>query len=74
MKKLYKSNTDKVIAGVCGGLGEYFGVDSVILRLGWLVITIFSGIAPGILAYIVAMLVIPRKPTGNHSGPVTPAQ
>ena len=61
-KKLYRSDTDKVFAGICGGLGEYFDVDSVLLRLIWLLVVIFTGFVPGVLVYIIAIFVIPRKP------------
>ncbi|KKU49793.1 MAG: Phage shock protein C, PspC [Parcubacteria group bacterium GW2011_GWA1_47_10] len=62
-KKLYRSNTDKVFAGICGGLGEYFDIDSVLLRLLWLLIVVFTGFVPGVVAYIFAILIIPKKPT-----------
>ncbi len=58
-QKIYRSKEDKIIAGVCGGLGEYFDIDSTILRLGWVAVTVFSGIIPGTLIYIVAILIIP---------------
>lgn len=61
-KKLYRSNTDKVFAGICGGLGEYFDADPVIIRLFWLLVTLFSGGFPGVIAYFFAILLIPRKP------------
>ena len=57
-QKLYRSDTDKMICGVCGGLGEYFNVDSTIIRLVW---AIFTCMGPGILAYIVAAIIIPRQ-------------
>ena len=59
-KKLYKSNKDKKIDGVCAGLAEYLGVDTTVVRLLWVLATIFVG--AGILAYIIAVLVLPRKP------------
>ncbi len=59
-KKLYKSNTDKKIDGVCAGIAEYFGIDPTLIRLGWVLATCFVG--AGILAYIVAAIVMPRKP------------
>lgn len=62
MKKLYKSRDNKVIAGVMGGLGEYFEVDPVILRLAYLLIVIFSAIVPGILVYLIAALIVPEQP------------
>ncbi len=58
-KRLYKSSTDKVISGVCGGIGEYFEIDPVLVRILW-VISAFVGGA-GVLAYIVAAIVMPTK-------------
>ena len=60
-KKLYRSRDNKVFAGICGGLGEYFDVDPVVLRLIWLLAIIFSGGVPGLLAYILAIFVIPKR-------------
>lgn len=57
-KKLYKSNIDKKICGVCGGIAEYLNIDSTIVRL-LLVLFTFAG-GSGILAYIVAALVMPE--------------
>jgi len=61
MKKIYRSNTDKMVAGVIGGFAEYFQVDSTLLRLGWVLITIFTGFFPGVLFYIVAALIMPLR-------------
>ncbi len=61
-KKLYRSKHDKVFLGICGGLGEYFDIDPVVIRLFWLLAVIFSGIAPGLIAYIFAALLIPKHP------------
>ena len=58
MKKLYKSKTDRKIFGVCGGIAEYFGVDSTIVRLLWVILVLAFG--TGILAYIIAALIIPE--------------
>jgi len=60
-KKLYRSETNKIVAGIIGGLGEYFDIDPVVLRLFWLVIVVFTGIIPGILVYVVAMFIVPKK-------------
>lgn len=49
-KKLYKSSTDKKIAGVCGGIAEYFNIDSTLVRLAWVVFCLLGG--SGVLAYI----------------------
>lgn len=61
-KRLYKSNTEKMINGVCGGLAEYFDVDPTLVRLGRVFLTFATGGA-GIPAYIVGMIVIPCAPT-----------
>jgi phage shock protein C len=61
MKKLYLSN-DKKLAGVCDGIGEYFEVDPNLVRLGWLVVTILTGVVPGLIAYIIAAVVVPKAP------------
>lgn len=61
-KKLYRSTTNKTFAGVCGGLGEYFDADPVVIRLFWLLIVIFSGVFPGVIAYLLAILLIPKRP------------
>ena len=60
-KRLYRSHTNKVLAGVCGGLGEYFGIDPVLIRLFWLLVVIFSGVIPGIVAYIFAIFIVPKR-------------
>ncbi len=57
-KKLYKSQTDKKLCGVCGGIAEYFDIDSTIVRLALIAFTILGG--SGILAYIIAALVMPK--------------
>lgn len=58
-KKLYRSK-NKWIAGVCGGIAEYFNVDPLIVRIIWLVLALGYGV--GILAYIIAWLLIPKNP------------
>lgn len=58
MKKLYKSKNDKKLCGVCGGIAEYLNVDSTIIRLIWGALILFAG--SGILAYILAALIIPE--------------
>ena len=59
-KRLYKSNSDKMIDGVCAGIAAYFGIDPTIVRLAWVAFAILGG--SGVLAYIIAMIVIPREP------------
>lgn len=58
---LYRSETNKVFAGICGGLGEYLEVDPVVIRLIWTVVVMVTGFFPGVLAYIVAIFIVPRK-------------
>ncbi len=60
-KRLFRSRENKVLAGIFGGLGDYFDIDPTVLRLGWLLVFIFTGIFPGLLAYIVAIIVVPHK-------------
>ena len=59
-KKLYRSKTDKKLCGVCGGLAEYLGIDSTVVRLILVLAVLFAGV--GFLAYIIAALVMPVKP------------
>ena len=59
-KRLYRSRHDKKISGVCGGIADYFNIDPVIVRLLWVVVTLFWGV--GIIAYIIAALIIPEEP------------
>ena len=60
MKKLFKSTSDKKLCGVCGGIAEYFNIDSTIVRLIWVLLSFFCG--SGILAYIIAALIMPTFP------------
>ncbi|WP_027366217.1 PspC domain-containing protein [Desulfotruncus alcoholivorax] len=60
IKRLYRSSNNRMIAGVCGGLAEYLGVDPAIVRLGYIILSVASAAFPGILVYLVAWLVIPR--------------
>ena len=60
MKKLYKSTTDRKICGVCGGIAEYCNIDPTLVRLGLIVFCCLG--CSGLLAYIIAAIVIPDKP------------
>lgn len=62
-KRLYRSRTDKKIAGICGGMGKYFGVDPVIFRIIWLLLLL--GMGAGLLVYLILWLVIPMEPQGS---------
>ena len=59
-KRLYKSNKNKMLDGVCGGIGEYSNIDPTIVMLGWVVFCALGG--SGIIAYIIAAIIIPRNP------------
>jgi phage shock protein PspC (stress-responsive transcriptional regulator) len=61
LKKIYLSATDKKIAGICGGLAEYLNIDSTIVRLAWVFLTLFTAFFPGFIAYIIAWMIIPQK-------------
>ena len=58
-KRLYRSKKNKIIAGVCAGIGEYFEVDPVLIRLLWVIFALMGG--SGILAYIIAWIIIPKE-------------
>ena len=59
-KRLYRSEDDRIVAGVCSGVGDYFNVDPVLVRVAWIIsIFIWGG---GIWIYLLAWLLIPRKP------------
>ena len=59
-KKLYRSRYDKKLAGVCSGLAKYLNMDPSVVRLVWILVTLFAG--AGLLAYIICALVIPEEP------------
>jgi len=61
IKKLYRSDKNKILAGIFGGLGEYLNVDPVVLRLIWILLFIFTGVLPGLITYFLAIIVIPKR-------------
>ena len=62
-RRLARSETDKQIAGVCGGLAEYFGLDSTLVRLAAVIIAIYPGcVIGGIVAYLIAWFIMPTRP------------
>jgi len=61
MKELYLSKNKK-ISGVCSGIAEYFDLDPSLIRLAWIIVTVLTGVLPGIIAYILAAIVIPQSP------------
>jgi len=59
-KRLFKSDVDRKICGVCGGIAEYFNVDPTLVRVGWVLASFFLG--SGLLAYIIAAIIMPTRP------------
>jgi len=65
-RRLARSETDKQIAGVCGGLAEYFGLDSTLVRLAAVIIAIYPGcVIGGIVAYLIAWFIMPARPAAS---------
>ena len=61
-KKLYRSVTDRKVAGVCGGIAKYLNIDTTVIRVIWAVFSLFAFV--GVIAYIVCAILIPEEPTG----------
>lgn len=57
-KKLYRSRENRMLCGVCGGLGDYFNIDSTLVRLGWVLLSVTS-FGTGVLAYFIAAVIVP---------------
>ena len=73
-RRLMRSNTDRKIAGVCGGIAEYLGVDATPVRLLWLVVSILPGaILGGLIAYLAAWAIMPKAPASTLSPGTSPA-
>jgi len=61
-KRLYRSRTKRMLAGVCGGIAEYFNIDETIVRLGVALVTAVTGVFPGLLFYFIAAVIMPESP------------
>lgn len=59
-KKLYRSRNDRMVSGVCGGLGDFFGIDSTLIRVIFVLLAVFGG--SGIVIYLVMLLIVPEEP------------
>jgi phage shock protein PspC (stress-responsive transcriptional regulator) len=66
VKKLYRSTSDRMIAGICGGIGEYFNIDSTLVRLIFVLGAIFTGSAL-FWAYIIMLIVVPEEPQASQA-------
>ena len=73
-KKLYRSNENSWLGGVCGGLGEFFNIDPTLIRVVYVVLAIFSAGFPGLLIYIILCVVIPKAPEGYQPWQQEPPQ
>lgn len=73
MKKFYRSNTNKVIFGLLGGMGEYWDRDPMLIRVLYMMITILSGVFPGMIAYFIGALMVPTAPVVVASKPADDA-
>jgi len=60
IKRLYRSGNERILGGVCGGIGEHLNIDPVIIRLLWIVFCLLFG--AGIIVYIIAWIIVPRNP------------
>ena len=67
VRRLTRSSRHKMIAGVCGGIAEYFDLDPTVVRVAYVLVSIISVAFPGILAYIVLMFVMPSPAPGNSA-------
>jgi len=61
MKRVYRSGKDRILGGVCGGLGEYFNIDPTIIRLIW-ILCVLASFGIFVLIYIIAWIIVPRNP------------
>ena len=61
VKRFYRSRKDRIIAGVCGGLGEYLGIDGSVMRLIYIVLAIFTGIVPFAVIYAILWAIVPLR-------------
>jgi phage shock protein C len=68
-RRLTRSRTDRVFAGVCGGIGHYFGIDPVLVRALWVVLSLITAVVPGMILYLLAAVVIPQG-TGDEPASV----
>ncbi len=68
MKRLYRSKKDRILGGVCAGLGEHLDIDPTVIRLIWAVATVLS-FGTGIIVYILAWIIIPEEDSGTAPPP-----
>lgn len=71
-KRLYRSRSDRMIAGVCAGMGKYLGIDATVIRLLFALLAIFTGVVPGLVLYLVMMFIVPDEPLSTPPAPPEP--
>ncbi len=64
-RRLYRSRSNQMIAGVCAGLANYFGWDPTVVRVAYVLVSIFSAAFPGALVYVILWLVVPEEPSAS---------
>ncbi len=72
-KRLYRPREDRVLGGLCTGLGIYFGADPVAIRLAWIVVSCLTGFVPGLIAYILGLIIVPNEPIVTAVAPTAPS-
>ncbi|HEX5774429.1 MAG TPA: PspC domain-containing protein [Candidatus Paceibacterota bacterium] len=65
-KKLYRSREHRLLMGLCGGVGKYFDIDPNLIRLAYVVMTVLTGVFPGVIAYLLGALIVPNEPIVQH--------
>ena len=69
-KRLYRSETNKTVAGLFGGIGEYFNVDPVLIRVAFIIVAVVTGVVPGIIAYFLCVLIVPKHTDAIRTQPI----
>ncbi|HEX2252671.1 MAG TPA: PspC domain-containing protein [Thermoanaerobaculia bacterium] len=76
---LYRSRTNRMLAGVCGGIARHFNLDPTLVRILYVVISLFSAAVPGVLLYVILWIIVPEEPaptpnvgTGGGAAPPPP--
>lgn len=67
IRRIYRSRSERRIAGVCAGIGLFFRIDPVLVRLLWVAVTFVTGVIPGVLAYLAAWIIVPDEPVQTRS-------
>ena len=73
MVRIYRSNSDKKVAGICGGLAQSYKIDAKLIRVAFVFLGIATGGLPLLVTYIVGWIVIPLRPCAPQNGPLNPS-